>query len=189
MTDRHPGTATTTPGGAMTLRAATEADVEAVVEVAEAAYRGRGGWTTEEHLVDGNRTDAAEVRGMLSDPAVRLLVAEVDGTVRGCCYTHRESPDAAGVVRAELGLLAVDPRIQARGIGGRLVEAQAELLAGAGADVLMIRVLHSRPELTAWYERHGFVRTGEAVPFAGNADWLKVGGLGMDVLERPLPTA
>ena len=50
----------------------------------------------------------------------------------------------------------------------------------------MIQVLQSRPELHSWYERHGFVRTGQAVPFPGDPARLKVGGLGMDVMERPL---
>ena len=104
----------------------------------------------------------------------------------GCCYTRRDPADADGIHRAELGLFAVDPSAQSRGIGGRLLEAQAELLRDAGVDVLVIQVLQSRPELHAWYERHGFTRTGRSVPFAGNVDWLKVSGLGMDIMERPL---
>lgn len=184
--------------GAITLRAAREADVRALVELVQRAYRGEGGWTTEAHLVDGQRTDESEVRAMLTDPAVTLLVAEDSpehaadaepSALLGCCYTHRESPDETGTVRAELGLFAVDPGAQGRGLGGRLLEAQASHLATEGVDVLMIRVLQSRPELHAWYERHGFTATGHSVPFAGNVDWLKVEGLGMDVMERPLPTA
>ena len=53
----------------------------------------------------------------------------------------------------------------------------------------MIQVLQSRPELHRWYERHGFTRTGRAVPFAGDAAMLKVAGLGMDIMERPLAAA
>ncbi|MGP5268153.1 MULTISPECIES: GNAT family N-acetyltransferase [Brachybacterium] len=106
--------------------------------------------------------------------------------VVGCCYTRQEPADDDGITRAELGLFAVHPGIQSRGLGGRLLEAQAEHLREAGIEILMIRVLQSRPELHAWYERHGFVRTGASVPFAGNPDWLQVEGLGMDVMERPL---
>lgn len=106
--------------------------------------------------------------------------------VVGCCYTRQEPADEEGITRAELGLFAVHPGLQSRGLGGRLLEAQAEHLREAGIEILMIRVLQSRPELHAWYERHGFVRTGASVPFAGNPDWLQVEGLGMDVMERPL---
>ena len=175
------------------IRPATTDDVPEIVPIVQAAYRGQGGWTTEAHLVDGHRTDAAEIHAMLADPAVTLLVASEDGSsderVLGCCYTRRESADAEGVVRAELGLFAVDPTAQGAGIGGRLLEAQANSLVADGVDVLMIQVLQSRPELHRWYERHGFTRTGQAVPFAGDVAMLKVEGLGMDIMERPLPAA
>lgn len=183
------------------LRRARAEEVEQIVDLVQAAYRGEGGWTTEAHLVDGHRTDAAEVRAMLADPAVTLLVAVEearDGAgadddaaerVLGCCYTHREPADPAGIVRAELGLFAVDPAAQGSGIGGRLLEAQADALAADGVDVLMIRVLQSRPELHRWYERHGFTRIGRSVPFAGDVALLKVEGLGMDVMERGLTPA
>lgn len=171
------------------LRDARESDVDTLVELVQVAYRGEGGWTTEAHLVDGHRTDAAEVRTMLADPAVTLQVAELDGELLGCCYTRREPTDPSGIDRAELGLFAVHPSAQGRGLGGRLLEAQAERQRAAGADALSIQVLQSRPELHAWYERHGFTRTGHSVPFAGNADWLKVAGLGMDVMERPLQSS
>lgn len=168
------------------LRDAREGDVNTLVDLVQVAYRGEGGWTTEAHLVDGHRTDAAEVHAMIADPAVTLQVAEIDGELLGCCYTRRESADDAGITRAELGLFAVHPSAQSRGLGGRLLEAQAERQRAAGVDVLSIQVLQSRPELHAWYQRHGFTPTGHSVPFAGNVDWLKVAGLGMDVMERRL---
>lgn len=176
----------TSPHTGAVLREAADDDVPELVDLVQAAYRGEGGWTTEAHLVDGHRTDAVEVRAMLDDPQVTLLVAEHDGELVGCSYTRREPADDAGVSRAELGLFAVDPAMQGRGLGGRLLEAQAELLESAGVDVLVIQVLQGRPELQQWYRRHGFAPVGRAVPFAGNPDWLKVDGLGMDIMERPL---
>lgn len=168
------------------LRPARDGDIPQIVDLVQRAYRGEGGWTTDAHLVDGARAEAAEVRDMLASPAVHLLVAEADGMLQGCAYTRINPADATGVVRAELGLFAVDPALQGRGLGSRLLEAQVEQLRGRGVDVLMIQVLQSRPELQAWYTRHGFVSTGQAVPFAGDPALLKVAGLGMDVMERPL---
>jgi len=210
--------ATTATSSTLTIRPAQEDEVDSVVELAQAAYRGTGGWTTEAHLVSGTRTDASEVRDMIADPAVTLLVAALapsgtklddaeferhgdgsaghdhstestestESTIVGCCYTRREPADADGLTRAELGLFAVHPSAQSRGLGRRLLDAQSRHLQRAGVDVLMIRVLQSRPELHAWYERNGFVRTGVAVPFAGDPAGLQVEGLGMDVMERPL---
>ena len=180
----QPGTAPRDSG--FVLRAAAAADVPELLDLVQAAYRGEGGWTTEVHLVDGHRTDADEVRAMLADPQVTLLVAELDGALVGCCYTRRDTVGGGGPAQAELGLFAVHPAVQSRGLGGRLLEAQAELLRSAGTEVLVIQVLQGRPELRDWYRRHGFTPVGRAVPFAGNPDWLKVAGLGMDVMERPL---
>lgn len=187
---------TTPPSASLTIRRAREADVDEIVDLAQAAYRGEGGWTTEAHLVSGSRTHSDEVRGMLADPAVTLLVAELDateddsgvsgGSIVGCCYTRQDPADDDGTTRAELGLFAVHPSAQSRGLGGRLLESQADLLGRAGVDVLMIQVMQSRTELHAWYERHGFLRTGAAVPFPGDPEWLQVQGLGMDLMERPL---
>lgn len=171
------------------LRPAREADVPLLVDLVHAAYRGSGGWTTEEHLVDGARTDAAEIRAMLADPAVTLLVLEEDGALLGCCYTRRDGEDESGRTRAELGLFAVHPSAQSRGLGARLLDAHAELLRAEGVEVLMIQVLQSRPELHAWYERRGFARTGRSVPFAGRIEDLRVDGLGMDIMELPLRSA
>lgn len=168
------------------LRSATDGDLPELIDLVQAAYRGEGGWTTEVHLVDGHRTDAAEIRAMLADPQVTLLVAERDGDLVGCCYTRREPAGTTGVPRGELGLFAVHPTVQSRGLGGRLLEAQAELLRSAGAEVLMIQVLQGRPELQDRLRRHGFTPVGRAVPFAGNPEWLKVAGLGMDLMERRL---
>ncbi|MFE5776779.1 GNAT family N-acetyltransferase [Brachybacterium sp. NPDC056505] len=162
------------------IREATPVDVEGIVRVVNLAYRTQGGWTTEEHLVGGARTDAEDVRAAIADDTHLLLVAERDGALVGCCYTDRQGDSA------ELGLFAVDPTVQAGGVGGALMEEQAKRRADEGLASLHLRVLESRPELQAWYARHGFVETGEVVPFAGDAADLKVPGLGMAVMVRAL---
>lgn len=186
------------------FRPARAEDVPAILRVVQAAYRGEGGWTTEAHLVRGERADAGDVHELLRDPAVVLLVAVQDtpaagvqhttavgpgsfpsgdavpGRIVGCVYTRRSGETA------ELGLFAVDPHVQAGGIGGRLLEAQAELLAASGVRSLMIQVLQSRPELHAWYERRGFRKTGRVLPFPVDPALLKDPGLQMDEMVRSL---
>lgn len=189
------------------LRPARPADAAAMVDVIEAAYRGEGGWTTESHLVSGSRTTIEEVSGYLVDPRRIVLVAErpADEEAReaatgdaapriiGCCSVQLPavSAPAADAVSAsalsavpEFGLFAVDPRAQSGGIGRRLLEAAEERLRDAGFPALMIEVLQTRPELRAWYERRGFVATGEVLPFPGRG--LMVAGLAMDVLVKRL---
>lgn len=162
------------------LREAREADVGAILEIVQAAYRGEGGWTTEAHLVRGARSTEQEIRGMITDPAVTLMVAQAPSGPVGCCYTRTEGE------RAELGLFAVHPAAQSGGIGGQLLNAQVEHLGAAGVQELMIQVLQSRPELHTWYERHGFRATGIELPFPADPALLTVQGLGMIEMVRPL---
>ncbi|MGO2045801.1 MAG: hypothetical protein ACTH2X_01020, partial [Brachybacterium tyrofermentans] len=70
-----PAPTTATTASTIAIRPAQEDEVDSIVELAQAAYRGTGGWTTEAHLVSGTRTDSSEVRAMIADPAVTLLVA------------------------------------------------------------------------------------------------------------------
>lgn len=168
------------PAGAVRARPAEAADVPRIVEVVEAAYRGSGGWTTEEHLVKGSRTHEGEVRALLEDPAVLLLVAEAEGRVIGCCYTRREGE------RAEFGLFAVDPAAQAGGIGRGLLEQQCAQLREGGVRELEIHVLQGREELLAWYRRRGFEPTGRTLPFPLDPSALTNPDARFDVLVRDL---
>lgn len=174
---------TATRPDALTLREAVPSDAGVLVDLVHRAYRTEGGWTTEAHLVSGQRADADEIRAAILDDEHLLLVAERDGAVVGCCYTALHA-DGAG---AELGLFAVDPDVQGGGIGRALLEEQARRRAAEGLASLDLRVLNSRPELAAWYERCGFRDVGRPVPFAGRAEDLKVPGLGMRLMARSLP--
>lgn len=186
------------------VRTARDTDVPALLRIVQAAYRGEGGWTTEAHLVHGHRADEAEVRGMLEDSSVLLLVAEepaardlppagapggaaqeTTGQARllGCCYTRRDATDPT---RAELGLFAVDPSAQGRGVGRFLLEEHAAWRASEGVRVLELCVLQNRPELRAWYERRGFRATGTTLPFPADPSLLIDPQLRMESMQRPL---
>ena len=67
---------------------------------------------------------------------------------------------------ASLGLLAVRPQIQGRGAGRALV-AEAERLALRLWDAprITMRVIIQRDDVIAWYERLGYCRTEDRVPF------------------------
>lgn len=162
------------------VREARPADADRIVELVHLAYRTEGGWTTETHLVAGSRVERPEVEDAIADPEHLVLVAEKDGHVVGTSYSHRHG-DAA-----EFGLFAVDPALQGAGLGGRLLEEQAERRAAEGLRALDLRVLQEREDLIAYYERHGFTRTGEIVPFAGRIEDLKVPGLRMEMMVRPI---
>ena len=153
----------------MGFRVAVERDVPAIVGLIESAYRGeasRAGWTTEEHLLGGQRTDPEAVMTVVRAPAGAMLLAEADGTLAGCCQLEQR----AGA-EAYFGMFSVSPGHQGQGWGGEIL-AEAERLARDewGARSMVMSVLAQRPELIAWYERRGYRRTGETRPFPyGNA--------------------
>jgi GNAT superfamily N-acetyltransferase len=80
-------------------------------------------------------------------------------------------------------MLCVDPALQAAGLGRALI-AQAERIARNvfGARILEMTVIDRRAELIAWYQRCGYVPSGEVRPFAVPGDHP----FAMVVLERLL---
>jgi GNAT superfamily N-acetyltransferase len=135
-------------------------DVPRLRKLVERAYRGQSakqGWTHEADLLDDERTSDEELADAVADDL--------------------------GNARAYLGMLCVDPALQAEGLGRALI-ADAEDLAAElfGAKFMEMTVIDARTDLIAWYERRGYVRSGEMRPFPyGDA-----GRFGMVVLERRL---
>ena len=144
------------------IGAATAADVPALAALINRAYRGeasRQGWTTEDHLLDGPRISEAALRDMLRTPQATLLTYLAAGSLTGCVYVHQQGP------QLYLGTLAVAPEAQAQGVGRQLLAAAEAYARQQGCSFIKITVLAARPELLAWYERHGYGRTGAAEAF------------------------
>jgi ribosomal protein S18 acetylase RimI-like enzyme len=82
-----------------------------------------------------------------------------------------------------LGLLCVDPARQAAGIGKTILAAAEKVSRDLlDADRIEMTVIDSRTELISYYERRGFIRTGERRPFPITVD----PPLHMVVLEKML---
>ena len=147
----------------ITFRPAQSADISAIVALVESAYRGesgRRGWTTESHLLDGQRTDAADVGSLIGRSDSRLLLAEGDGQLKASCHVERQ-----GEV-GYFGMFAVDPSEQGSGLGKQVL-AEAERIAREEwrCRAMHMTVIEQRGELIAWYERRGYRRTGQFKPF------------------------
>ena len=150
----------------MRFRRAVVADVPAIVALVESAYRGdasRAGWTTEADLLDGPRTDAPMVEGLIADPASCFVVGDAAGEVVASMLLQDEGA-ASGTVY--FGMFAVRPRLQGQGVGAALL-AEAERVGrdDLGRRTARMTVLVQRSELIAWYVRRGYQRTGVKVPF------------------------
>ncbi|WP_030663034.1 GNAT family N-acetyltransferase [Streptomyces rimosus] len=147
----------------LTYRAATEADVPALVALIESAYRGdasRAGWTTEADLLEGQRTDPEGVAAVVGAPDSVLLVAENAGDLVACCQLEHRGD------HVYFGMFAVRPTRQGGGLG-KVVMAEAERTARArwNAAEMRMTVIRQRSDLIAWYERRGYRRTGTMFPF------------------------
>jgi ribosomal protein S18 acetylase RimI-like enzyme len=171
----------------LNFRAATAADVDAIIALVESAYRGdasRAGWTTEADFLDGRRTGPDDIHAQLQRPRSVILLAERDGALIACAHVAVE--DGAGY----FGMFSVDPQQQGGGIGKHVL-AEAERIARDDFGMLMMRmtVIDIRDELIAFYERRGYVRTGVRKPFPyGDARFglPKRDDLQFEVLEKTL---
>lgn len=144
----------------MEFRVALPPDVPEIVTLVEAAYRGKGGWTTEADFLDGQRSDDAMILDILRDPDSRLLLAVSDGRIVGCCHLERHEG------YAYFGMFAVRPGEQGGGVGrGILAEAERHARDDWRAREMHMTVISVRAELIAWYERRGYARTGKMSPF------------------------
>jgi GNAT superfamily N-acetyltransferase len=145
------------------LVAATAADIPALVDLVESAYRGeasRAGWTTEADLLDGQRTDAESVAELIDRPGHCLLTLRDAATIVACCHLRHDGDVA------HFGLFAVSPTRQAGGLGSRLLTAaEAHAREVWGCTRMQMLVIEHRAELIAWYRRRGYAETGETVAF------------------------
>lgn len=178
----------------MTLqfRAATPADVPAVVALVTSAYRGeisKAGWTTEADLLDGERIDPDVLRTDIERPLSQVLLAEREGALLACAHVAVENPQQQRGT-GYFGMFSVAPGLQGSGVG-KLVLAEAERIARDqfGCDRMRMTVIDLRDELIAFYERRGYTRTGIKKPFPyGDPRYgiPKRDDLRFEVLEKPL---
>lgn len=145
------------------IKPATPADVPALVTLVNSAYRGeisKQGWTTEAHLLDGQRTDAKGLLDLLAPTEATILQCITpDGQLCGSVYLQLRGDTLY------MGMLSVVPNRQAQGIGKRLLQAAEAHARQQACRRMRITVISVRAELIAWYERHGYHQTGQTEPF------------------------
>lgn len=165
----------------LVLERATNDQAEEISNLVNLAYRGPLGWTKETHIVTGERSNIAEVQGYLSDPMSYLLVASDNGEIKACICIE-ENGDCAYI-----GFFAVHPMCQGVGVGKEIL-SQAERFAINELKLKKFKmaVVSQRSELISFYERRGYVKTGEIQEYPVH---LNVGvplesGLTIEYLEK-----
>ena len=137
----------------VTIRDADAADLPSLLELINAAYR-----PAEGHFIEGDRLTGPELHDYFARG--RFLVAARDGESPAACVFVQ--PGAAG--RAYLGLLAVEPTAQRRGLGRLMMAAAEQHCRRAGRCAIDILIVSLRTELPPFYASLGFVACG-TTPF------------------------
>lgn len=165
------------------IRRATHEDLVKLHALVERAYRGedaKAGWTHEADIIlEGQRTSHDILAASVDDDNERLLLAIDGDRIIGCVQVSDREYGTA-----YMGLLTVDPALQAGGLGRTLIQAaEAIAVAAFEAHLMEMTVISQRAELIAYYERRGYRLTGETRPFPIEVD----PPLTMVVLEKPIP--
>lgn len=146
----------------MKIRPAVSADVPALNQLVNSAYRGdssRAGWTTEADLLGGIRTSEPALAAMIQKDHAVILVCEEDDQLEACVYLEQKD------TVLYLGMLTVRPHLQGKGIGALLLQAAEEKAAALGCTAIQMTVITERKSLIDYYTRKGFADTGERQPF------------------------
>lgn len=170
----------------MPVLTADTTDIPALVALMNSAYRGEAskkGWTTEADLLLGEeRTDRTVLDQLMRTPgAVFLKYVNAVNTIEGCVFLQQKGK------KLYLGMLSVDPEVQAKGVGKQLMTAAIETAKETGCDSIFMKVISLREELIAWYERQGYRVTGETEPFpADNRFGIPVQPLVFVIMEKKI---
>ncbi len=141
-------------------------DAQELVNLINSGYRGevsRQGWTTEADILSGIRTDENNIKELINKPNAQLLkYVNDDCKIIGCVYLEQQDDVMY------LGMLCVSPSLQGGGVGKALLYKGSEVAKELGLKKVKMTVISIRHELIAWYERHGYEKTGEVKPFEGD---------------------
>lgn len=171
----------------LSFREAASTDAELLDALVNSAYRGESskqGWTTEADLLDGTRTNRADIENLIAKKGSMILLCAEGAEIIGCVHLELSG------MECQLGMLVVKPGLQSRGIGKQLMLA-AEVAArdAWGVRTITMSVISVRHELIAFYERRGYRRTGRKKPFVADDThgFPKSQPIEFEVLEKILP--
>lgn len=150
----------------MSITKVAATDIPELENLVNHAYRGeesKKGWTSEAYLLRGIRINKETLSAYLQQENVTILkYTDIDNKIIGTVYLEVKGN------ALYLGMLSVSPVVQSKGTGRALLQ-EAEVFAKAhNCDKISMTVISVRSELISWYERRGYVFTGEMQPFHGD---------------------
>ena len=145
------------------FRQATLDDVPAINDLVNSAYRGESskrGWTTEAELLDGQRSDLQELKDIIADPNQAIILGLSELNIIGTVVVQNKTDCAY------IGMLTVNPNLQGTGLGKQILSAAEDYATKQwNVKTIEMTVIRQRTELINWYNRRGYLPTGETRPF------------------------
>jgi GNAT superfamily N-acetyltransferase len=129
------------------FRRATADDIARIVSLLNAAF------AMEWDFINRDRTSAPEIAQYMTT-GMFFVVAGEGAAVDACMYLEQRQ------TRLYLGMLAVSPAQQGRGLGRQMMTAAERHAAALGCEALDIRIVNRRTELPPFYRALGFVDNG-----------------------------
>jgi ribosomal protein S18 acetylase RimI-like enzyme len=149
-------------GGAYSVEHALDEDLDACVDLWWRAVLHRDG--------SAPRDTRDRCRGKLTGPRISWRVIMCDQRV--AAFGHLAPPgsgyadDPPGA--AYLGLVAVDPHDQSRGLGAEVLATLIDDARAAGLSQAVLHVLVDNMRAVRLYEQSGWVARGEPIPHQSN---------------------
>jgi GNAT superfamily N-acetyltransferase len=122
------------------------ADTHALVALINVAFR------PEQVAIEGDRIDPEKLQPFFG--IGKFLVLEDGEGLAGCVYAEVRR------ARGYIGLLALRPNLQGRGLGRRLMSLAEEYLAAAGCEAADLRTISARTDLLPVYKHLGYELKG-----------------------------
>ena len=135
-------------------------DASDICDLLNLAYRGDYGWTTEKHLVRGNRTTSSDIEAAINTHNSSFLTYKINNRLAACICIEKKSN------HVYIGSFAVHPHHQSTGLGSTILTlAEQHAISKFNPEMLIMLVLSSRNELISFYERRGYIYSGNIQPF------------------------
>lgn len=169
------------------IATATVHDAKDLNALINAAYRGeesKKGWTTEAEILGGIRIDESTLETMLLEGKGTIVkYLGLEGEILGTVYLEVKTPELY------LGMFAVSPVAQGKGIGKKLLSFAEKFALENGCNRITMTVIRMRGELIDWYKRHGYAPNGHSIAFAdieGRFGDPKVEGIDLIEMQKIL---
>ena len=131
----------------ISIRSASAQDIAGIVPLLNAAF------AMERDFIDKDRTSVPEIERYMTTGTFFLVDGDAAG-LAACMYLELRGD------RVYLGMLAVNPSQQGRGLGRQMMAAAERHAASLGCGAIDIRIVNRRTELPPFYRGLGFVDNG-----------------------------